>query len=156
MEFIDLPTVKTVLIKYYNEKTQKYDNTKCLNILKEIGKNIGILHKNDIIHGDLTTSNLLINENKKDDENKDEDDDLIINEIIMIDFGLSEGSTKIEDKAVDIYVLERALISTHPESEYMIDIILKEYKKYYPNQEKQVLKRLESVRMRGRKRSMLG
>ena len=35
----------------------------------------------------------------------------------MIDFGLSFMSAKIEDKAVDIYVLKRALISTHPGSE---------------------------------------
>ena len=35
----------------------------------------------------------------------------------MIDFGLSNVSSKIEDKAVDIYVLKRAFIQTHPGSE---------------------------------------
>ena len=161
MEFIDLPTVKSVLIKYYDKKTQTYDNTKCINILKEIGKNIAILHKNDLVHGDLTTSNMLINENKDNnnenkENDKEEDDDIKRNKIVMIDFGLSEGSTRTEDKAVDIYVLERALLSTHPKSQYMIDIILNNYKIYYEKGQQQVLKRLDLVRLRGRKRSMIG
>jgi len=40
-----------------------------------------------------------------------------LGEVFMIDFGLSFVSGKIEDKAVDIYVLKRAFISTHPGSE---------------------------------------
>lgn len=145
MEFIDLPTVKCVINKYYDNKTQTYDKVKCSKILKEIGKNVAILHKNNLVHGDLTTSNLLIDE-KKEDEVK----------IVMIDFGLSEGSTKIEDKAVDIYVLERALLSTHPNSKFMIDDILNQYKIIYDKGQSQVIKRLEAVRLRGRKRSMIG
>jgi len=35
----------------------------------------------------------------------------------MIDFGLSSNSTMIEDRAVDLYVLERAFISTHPNTQ---------------------------------------
>ena len=36
---------------------------------------------------------------------------------ILIDFGLSSASNLAEDKAVDLYVLERAFVSTHPNSE---------------------------------------
>ena len=35
----------------------------------------------------------------------------------MIDFGLSYLKKSVEDKAVDLYVLEKAFISTHPERE---------------------------------------
>ena len=45
----------------------------------------------------------------------------------MIDFGLSFVSGKVEDKAVDIYVLKRAFISTHPGSEALFDKVLKKY-----------------------------
>ena len=48
--------------------------------------------------------------------------------LTLIDFGLSRVSNKIEDKAVDIYVLKRALISTHPGSEPFFDKILQGYK----------------------------
>lgn len=60
------------------------------------------MHKTDIIHGDLTTSNMLLRSSL---------------DIVLIDFGLSYISTLIEDKAVDLYVLERAIGSTHPEPE---------------------------------------
>ena len=61
----------------------------------KIGRIIGNLHLNEIIHGDLTTSNILIVK---------EDNDL---KIYFIDFGLSIVSKHLEDKAVDLYVLER-------------------------------------------------
>ena len=48
--------------------------------------------------------------------------------LYMIDFGLSSVSNKIEDKAVDIYVLKRAFISTHPGSENLFEQILEQYK----------------------------
>lgn len=40
---------------------------------------------------------------------------------VLIDFGLSMISTMIDDKAVDLYVLERAFISTHPGSENLVN-----------------------------------
>ena len=47
--------------------------------------------------------------------------------LYMIDFGLSTVSGKIEDKGVDIYVLKRAFISTHPGSEALFEKILQFY-----------------------------
>ena len=73
-------------------------------IMSSIGSSIGAMHQCDVIHGDLTTSNMLLRYG-------------ISPFIVLIDFGLSYISTLIEDKAVDLYVLERALASTHPESE---------------------------------------
>jgi TP53 regulating kinase-like protein len=54
-----------------------------------------------VIHGDLTTSNMIYKDGQ----------------IYLIDFGLSYVKNSIEDRAVDLYVLERAFISTHPQLE---------------------------------------
>ncbi len=103
------------------------------DLSNEIGRKIAILHKHDIIHGDLTTSNMIVKE-----------------EIYLIDFGLSFFSKKPEDKAVDLHLLKRALESKH----HMIfkecfDQVIKAYKEHYPDH-KQVLDRLEKVEKRGR------
>ncbi|KAI4138842.1 MAG: hypothetical protein LQ341_004492 [Variospora aurantia] len=76
-------------------------------------------------------------------------------EIVLIDFGLAGQSVQDEDKAVDLYVLERAFGSTHPEVEEGFKEVLRAYGESYKGA-KVVLKRLEEVRMRGRKKSMIG
>lgn len=82
----------------------------------------------------------------------------------MIDFGLSSASIMPEDRAVDLYVLERAFASTHPVPEGVVphfDRVLSGYREGMEKKGKKgdwgrVEKRLEEVRMRGRKRSMVG
>lgn len=108
-----------------------------------IGNTIGLLHTHNIIHGDLTTSNLLLRGKN-------------VTSITVIDFGLSFMDTSDEDKGVDLYVLERALLSTHPNTEYLFEIILKSYLNTNKKEAKEVLKKLEEVRLRGRKRLMIG
>lgn len=76
-------------------------------------------------------------------------------DVVLIDFGLAVQSVQEEDKAVDLYVLERAFASTHPEVEEDFTHLLQAYGESYKGG-KIVLKRLEDVRMRGRKKSMLG
>lgn len=79
-------------------------------------------------------------------------------EITLIDFGLASHSTQNlqdEDRAVDLYVLERAFAATHPAAEPLFKEVLKAYGESFKGA-KAVLKRLEDVRLRGRKRSMLG
>lgn len=76
-------------------------------IMESIGKAIGRMHRENVIHGDLTTSNMLLRWHLADTDDKAS--------IVIIDFGLSYVSALAEDKAVDLYVLERALASTHPE-----------------------------------------
>ncbi|RAR04991.1 Serine/threonine-protein kinase bud32 [Stemphylium lycopersici] len=79
--------------------------------------------------------------------------------IYLIDFGLTSASIADEDKAVDLYVLERAFSATHPAAEPLFQEVLKAYGetgKDGGKGAKGVLKRLEGVRLRGRKRSMLG
>lgn len=87
-----------------------------------------------MIHGDLTTSNMIYKDGY----------------IFLIDFGLSHVKNSIEDRAVDLYVLERAFISTHPQLEKLFGSVLIAYN------EEAVLKRLEVVRQRGRKKVAFG
>jgi TP53 regulating kinase-like protein len=119
------------------------DNEKLKELTKRIGNAVGKMHTNNIIHGDLTTSNMLINKNEADYD------------MIMIDFGLSSYSMSNEDKGVDLYVLERALISTHSTLPHLFEDILAFYKETNPKSE-ETIKKFEEVRARGRKRTMVG
>jgi TP53 regulating kinase-like protein len=90
MEFVEGKQVKEVL-----DNLSKQERT---NLCKHIGKMIGRLHKNGIIHGDLTTSNMILTPNGK---------------VVFVDFGLSERSIELEAKGVDLHLMKRTLNSTH-------------------------------------------
>ncbi|CAB4256135.1 similar to Saccharomyces cerevisiae YGR262C BUD32 Protein kinase, component of the EKC/KEOPS complex with Kae1p, Cgi121p, Pcc1p, and Gon7p [Maudiozyma barnettii] len=122
--------------------------------LFKVGEQIGLLHINDYCHGDLTSSNIVL---VRDTDN--------INWIpYLIDFGLGSQSNMVEDKGVDLYVLERAIISTHSTfadryNEWLIEGFSNVYNKQGKGGVKklgEILKRFADVRMRGRKRSMIG
>ncbi|GBP73694.1 hypothetical protein EVAR_51607_1 [Eumeta japonica] len=99
---------------------------------------------------------LLIEKEKKDTnaEVKWLDSDNL--QIVMIDFGLAQVSSSPEDKGVDLYVLERALISTHNDFPDLFKVILNSYKNYSKTNTKEILAKFEEVRARGRKRTMIG
>ena len=105
----------------------------------ETGKKVAVLHNSAIIHGDLTTSNMILNK-----------------EIYLIDFGLSFFSEKSEDKAVDLHLLKEALESKHYKIwEDAFKIVLEAYKKE-AKRANETLKRLEQVEKRGRYRAKHG
>ena len=121
------------------------------DIAHKLGEIIGKLHSNEIIHGDLTTSNVLIDMKSITDENYENI------KIYFIDFGLSAVTNQLEEKAVDLYVLERALLSTHSQqAKDIFEYILKGYLIGNEFDAKKALDRFEAVRLRGRKRSMIG
>lgn len=126
-------------------------------VARMIGQTVRKLHENNIIHGDLTTSNLLLVEKNPSNDESDgkwlQMDNL---ELVMIDFGLSFIDTSTEDKGVDLYVLERALISTHNDFPGLFEKILESYKSYSKNNIKEIISKFEEVRARGRKRTMVG
>lgn len=101
MDFVDGKKIKDVL-----------DLKNMKGICAKIGESIGKLHSSSIIHGDLTTSNMLLKAGK----------------IYFIDFGLGFHSQRTEDKAVDLRLLKQALDSTHfGVAEKAWRIILKAY-----------------------------
>ena len=102
------------------------------------------MHASGVIHGDITTSNIMVVS------------DTISIHLVMIDFGLSFQEGVAEDKGVDLYVLERAFLSTHPNTEELFAEILEAYKKKSGKQAGEVIKKFDEIRLRGRKRTMLG
>lgn len=103
-------------------------------IARKIGETISKLHNLNIIHGDLTTSNMIYK--------KDED------KVYIIDFGLSFQSHKIEDKAVDLHLLKQALEAKHFRIyKEVIDNILKSYK---TEKSKEIIERIKKIESRGR------
>lgn len=122
-------------------------------LCSEIGRKIAILHNNSIIHGDLTTSNMILS-NASELRSKRTRSQLT--EIYFIDFGLSFFSEKPEDKAVDLHLLKEGLESKHYKIwESCFKSALEAYKKEAKRSE-DTLKRLEVVEKRGRYRAKRG
>ncbi|KXS96753.1 hypothetical protein AC578_5357 [Pseudocercospora eumusae] len=143
-EWIEGPgTVKEVIRKWEGgEEALK-------GLLRRVGAAVGKLHDIGIVHGDLTTSNMMLRATSENGQDEME-------EVVLIDFGLAlQNATMEEDRAVDLYVLERAFGSTHPKEERLFDDVLKGYEASFKGAKK-TLKKLEDVRMRGRKKSMVG
>lgn len=90
MDFIEGKQVKRLL----NEVSESDRRILC----EKIGKLIGKLHKHGIIHGDLTTSNMIQNLEGK---------------IFFVDFGLGDKTMELEAKGVDLHLMKRAIQSTH-------------------------------------------
>ncbi len=135
IEFSDTE-MKIVMTRVEGDKVRDVLKKRTLvtAIAAEMGRVAGLLHCANIIHGDLTTSNMIL-QNKK---------------VYLLDFGLSFFSEKEEDKAVDLFLLERALESAHYEWYPKIwNSVVRGYLKGNPKA-KGVLDRLELVRQRGR------
>jgi TP53 regulating kinase-like protein len=114
-------------------------------ICEEIGYNISKLHNENIIHGDLTPSNMIYNDNMKNLDGKRDDI-----KVFFIDFGLGFISAKIEDRAVDLHLLREALEANFSKNmEVLFDSVKKGYSKDYKDA-KLVLERFKAVERRGR------
>lgn len=123
-------------------------------LAKMIGECLRKMHDNNIIHGDLTTSNmLLVQKNKNEEVNWQKVEKL---DLVMIDFGLSFIDTSTEDKAVDLYVLERAVQSTGELHFDIFEKILEAYKNFSDKNTNEIINRYRDVSARGRKRNMVG
>ena len=130
-------------------------------LMARIGSTVGKMHSVGVVHGDLTTSNLLLRygvSRMTDAEGSptlSKTLEALDGDIYLIDFGLVDRSIQDEDRAVDLYVLERAFGSTHPQTEELFHALLKAYGTSYKGA-RVSLKKLEEVRLRGRKKIMIG
>ncbi|KAL8730939.1 MAG: hypothetical protein Q9166_003729 [cf. Caloplaca sp. 2 TL-2023] len=177
MEFVEGGTVKERLQKLRERwkgrekegEVWEAREREVQGLMRRIGEAVGSMHDVGVVHGDLTTSNLMLRSSHEATESTttigevhpegdrylEEGEVSLEGEIILIDFGLAGQNIQDEDRAVDLYVLERAFGSTHPEIEEVFQKALGAYGESYKGA-KVVLKRLEEVRMRGRKKSMIG
>lgn len=161
LEFIEGVTVREYLEEHILVKSDipdKEDELKRLAL--QIGTIIGKLHNLGCIHGDLTTSNMMLRDTsrKRTKPNEEEAARFKNNKpIALIDFGLAKSTTSAEERAVDLYVLERALTSTHPKlPETFFETLLETYKPLLEHKAEATIQRLEQVRLRGRKRECFG
>ena len=88
----------TIIMQYIvGTLVNDLSESKLIKSCIEIGKIVGLMHKNGIMHGDLTTSNFIISKGK----------------MFVLDFGLANKTMKPEDHAVDLRLLQEILNSAH-------------------------------------------
>lgn len=126
------------------------ESKKAIEICKTVGSSIAKLHDANIIHGDLTTSNMILKESKgKFDKEKHGFS------LFFIDFGLGFESSRTEDKAVDLHLLRQAFESKHfSRWQGYFDAALEGYKE--SRNAASVLRQFEKVEARGRYKGKLG
>jgi TP53 regulating kinase-like protein len=129
MEFVEGKQVKQVLANVSKKKRQE--------LCTSIGELIGKMHKHGVIHGDLTTSNMILNGEGK---------------IFLVDFGLGEKSTELEARGVDLHLMKRALQSTHYQfAEECFKSVMAGYSEVLGVEEaEKVLEKIREIERRGR------
>jgi TP53 regulating kinase-like protein len=95
--FVNLKNNSIIMQEIPGKPVHDLSESKIIELSKQIGKLVGMLHQNGVMHGDLTTSNFI----------------LFQNIVYVIDFGLSQNTIKSEDHAVDLRLIKEILNSAH-------------------------------------------
>jgi TP53 regulating kinase-like protein len=128
MGFIEGKQVKLVLDKLESSARRR--------LCKLIGRQVAKLHRAGIVHGDLTTSNMILNREGK---------------VYFVDFGLGEYNPSLEARGVDLHLLKRALQSIHFRiTDEAYRAVLAGYKREFGEGANEVIKRVEEIERRGR------
>lgn len=128
MEFVEGQQVKLVLEKM-GPKARR-------NLCRLIGRQVACLHHAGIVHGDLTTSNMILTREGK---------------VYFVDFGLGEYNPSLEARGVDLHLLRRALQSIHFRiTEDAYRAVLSGYQQEFGRGAGEVIKRVEEIERRGR------
>ena len=129
MEYVEGPQIKTLIERIGPEER--------VEIFSRIGRLIGRLHTSSIIHGDLTTSNMIMDPSGR---------------IVFLDFGLSKRSNTLEDRGIDIHLAKRVLYSTHHKhAEECFSALMDGYAQVIGDERAgQVLEKVKEIEMRGR------
>ncbi len=125
MEFVDGPTVKEVL---------EASGPAAHKAAEEIGRIAGRLHKAGIVHGDLTTSNMILRDGR----------------IVMIDFSLGGKDASTEARGVDLHLLREALTSAHKDAVSYYRDVLAGYRKSFGRGAGDVIRKVKEIESRGR------
>ncbi len=136
--FVDTKQSKIVMQFVRGSPVSDLPSKKLISACKDIGYVVGTLHKNGIMHGDLTTSNFIISKDS--------------GRLFIIDFGLSQRTDKPDDHAVDLRLIKEILNSAHAKvMEKAWDNFLSGYKssvglRYF----NKIMKLVEIIESRGR------
>ncbi|WP_297507453.1 Kae1-associated kinase Bud32 [Thermococcus sp.] len=130
MEFIEGARLKELLERLPMEER--------LELCREVGRQIGRLHRAGIVHGDLTTSNMILRERR----------------VYLIDFGLADFDSTLEARGVDLHLLKRAMESTHYKwFEEGFEAVLEGYAEILGEEERRAIEeKIEEIESRGRYR----
>jgi TP53 regulating kinase-like protein len=137
---VDPPAATLVMEFVQGERVRDHVEAYPPEELKEVfalfGRGVAKLHKAGIMHGDLTTANVVRRAEK----------------LVFIDFGLSVHSTRVEDHAVDLRLIKETLIGAHPKAAAAaLDSLLAGYSEEAGRpRHRAVLKQLQSIERRGR------
>ncbi|TFF96597.1 Kae1-associated serine/threonine protein kinase, partial [Candidatus Thorarchaeota archaeon] len=112
------------------------DSASVESLCREFGEILAVLHLGNVVHGDPTTSNLVVDDKSR---------------LWLIDFGLAEMNATLEMKGVDMHLVKRALETTHWDmQEDMLAAVLQGYTSMSGRKAEPVLTRMEEIRERGR------
>lgn len=123
MEFVEGPLVKEVL----------EEAADLAPLCRELGRAVGRLHAGDVVHGDLTTSNMILRQGRP----------------VFLDFGLGERSGEVEAQGVDLHLFREAFRSAHSERMDLFAEVLGGYREANPKADA-VIQRMEDIERRGR------
>ena len=127
----------SILMQYIDGKiVRDLKGNDIVKVCSEIGKIVGTMHKNGIMHGDLTTSNFILDKKK----------------LFLIDFGLASRTEKPDDHAVDLRLFKEILNSAHAE---VMEKSWKNFQQGYskavgPKYSKKILNLVAVIESRGR------
>lgn len=135
---VPTPIIIDVMLPEYEIKMERIDGELLRSIADEklcthVGEIVGKLHRSGIIHGDLTTSNMILSHGR----------------IYLIDFGLSYYGQDTEARGVDVHVLFQTFKSTHDRAEKLREAFALGYRKTFSGAD-EVLRRVEEIERRGR------
>ena len=125
MEFVEGPTAKDVLDRGGPPATR---------VARAIGEIVGRLHRAGIVHGDLTTSNMIVREGR----------------IVMIDFSLGAKEDGVEARGVDLHLLKEALGSAHARAASYYREALQGYRETMGRAAERVIGKVKEIESRGR------
>ncbi len=124
MEYVDGPTAKELLSDPHKDATA---------LCYRIGALAGRLHSGDLIHGDLTTSNMILHEDR----------------LYLIDFGLGERKGDTEAMGVDLHLLREAFLSAHADRAGLFEEVLRGYRDAYAEADS-IIEKAKEIEKRGR------